>query len=81
MRIPDRLLCQIALFVSDHFNDIHFIGTAADVGVACGHEASAWLALNPRRHELEGLDHKELISWCERFGKHLASFYLSEREV
>jgi hypothetical protein len=81
MRLPDRLLCEIALFVSDHYNGIHLMATAGDMGVACGHQAAQWIDLAPSRSELDGMDRKELISTCERLGKHLASFYLHEREV
>lgn len=81
MRIPDRLLTRITLFVSDHYNSPNLIADAQHVGVACGHEAAGWIDLAPARPELEGLDRTELISACERLGKHLASFYLNERKV
>jgi hypothetical protein len=81
MRIPDRLLCRISLFVSDHYNGVNLFAPAADMGVVCGHEAAAWIELTRNRPELDVVDPKELISVCERLGKHLASFYLQEREV
>jgi len=81
MRIPDRLLVLITQFVHDHYNSVHLLATEAGLGVACGHQAASWIDLAPWREELQGMDRAELIAWCERYGKHLGSFYLSEREV
>lgn len=80
MRIPGELLHKIVWFVFDHYHTKGFPAVPSVVGDSCGKLAVEWLDGPGGAGELSGYTKVALISYCERLGKHLAIFFISERE-
>lgn len=80
MKIPRELLHKIVWFVADHYEGKGFVSPPTIVGSTCGELAAGWIKLKGEAEEISVGDACNLVSICERLGKHLGSFYIKERE-
>jgi hypothetical protein len=80
MKIPVELLHKILWFVYDHFNGKGLVGNPAEVAARCGLLAKQWLDEASPGVACCGYSEVQLISFCERLGRHLSIFFISERE-
>lgn len=80
MRIPVELLHKVVWFVFDHYHSKGFHAVPAAVGNSCGKLAEEWLDGSGGAGELSGYTRVAIVSYCERLGKHLSLFFISEKE-
>lgn len=80
MKIPVELLHRLIWFVFDHCTGKGLVGSPSEIATQCGLLASRWLETSKSAVLCCGYSEVQLISYCERLGKHLAIFFISERE-
>lgn len=80
MQIPERLLVEIVLFVSQHYDGRGLRSSSQMMGASCGELAAGWYLRHPMIPPVEIGDQLLVIAICQRLGKSLGSFYLLEKE-
>lgn len=80
MRIPIALALHLHRFVQEHCEGSGLVGRPAEIGSACERETESWLSGTADGFAMPGDERVMLMSAGGRFGKHLAVFFLNERE-
>jgi hypothetical protein len=81
MQVPFSITSQLVSIVTEHYADPAENPTPAEIGRLCGVAVRRWLEVH-RGYAVGGPNGETaMVSWGERFGRHLSEFFINERSL
>jgi len=80
MKIPAEFETRLFQFISLETQRVDGPKNPTDLAFACGEFARRWFGLDYGSEPFEWEQGRALISWAERLGKHVGSFYFNHKE-